>query len=110
VLPLESRHGVRIDIIFGMLPFEQDAIRRARPIRIGDLEVRVCSPEDLIVMKIASERPRDLEDVRGVLRRRLADLDLDYLEPRIHELSSLLDRPELVQQWEAWKGEAARKD
>jgi hypothetical protein len=41
VLPLESDDGVRIDVIFGMLPFEQEAIRRARSIPIGDGTVRV---------------------------------------------------------------------
>jgi hypothetical protein len=39
VLPVETEDGVRIDIIFGMLPFEEEAIRRARPIRVGERDV-----------------------------------------------------------------------
>ena len=38
-----------------------------------------------------------LADVQGILRRRLRELDLDYLEPRIEELSNLLSRPEIWQ-------------
>jgi hypothetical protein len=106
VLPLESSEGVRIDVIFGMLPFEQEAIRRARSISIGERAVRVCSAEDLILMKIVSERQRDLDDARGVALRRLNDLDLGYLEPRIGELASLLERPEIAERWRAWRREA----
>jgi hypothetical protein len=109
VLPLESRDGVRIDVIFGMLPFEQEAIARARSVRIGRRDVRVCSAEDLVLMKIVSERPRDLDDARGVVVRRLLDLDLDYLEPRVRELAALLDRPEIGRLWEAWKREAQHR-
>ncbi len=103
VLPLESSLGVRIDVIFGLLPFEEEAVRRARRTRIGDGDVCVCTPEDLILMKIVSTRPRDLDDARGVVSRRLRELDLAYLEPRIHELADLLERPEIDGRWEEWK-------
>lgn len=46
VLPLESAGGVRIDVIFGLLPFEEEAIRRARPVRVAGRDLRVCTPED----------------------------------------------------------------
>jgi hypothetical protein len=107
VLPLESAQGVRIDVIFGLLPFEEEAVRRARRVRIGEADVRVCTPEDLILMKIVSERPRDLDDAHGVASRRLQELDLAYLEPRIHELAALLERPGIERQWQAWKREAS---
>jgi hypothetical protein len=108
VLPLETAAGVRLDVIFGMLPFEEEAIRRARFIRIGQTEVRVCSPEDLILMKVISERERDVGDARGVAIRRMQELDLGYLEPRIDELASLLERPEIRARWDGWKEEAGR--
>jgi hypothetical protein len=103
VLPLESEGGVRIDVIFGMLPFEEEAVRRAHTIRIADRDMRVCTAEDLILMKIMSERERDIADARGVALRRMNDLDLGYLEPRIKELATLLERPEIQTRWEHWK-------
>jgi hypothetical protein len=109
VLPLESAGGVRIDVIFGLLPFEEDAIRRARPVRVGGRDVRVCAPEDLILMKIISDRPRDLADARGIASRRFPELDLAYLEPRVRELAELLERPGIVARWEEWKREAVRR-
>jgi len=53
-------------------------------------------------MKIVSERARDLQDARGVALRRMAELDLGYLEPRIEELARLLERPRILRLWESW--------
>ncbi len=106
VLPLAGFDGVRIDVIFGLLPFEEEAVRRARTVPVGNRQVRVCTPEDLILMKIVSDRPRDLDDARGVAMRRLSELDLAYLEPRVRELAVLLERPEVSQRWEQWKEQA----
>jgi hypothetical protein len=103
VLPLESRTGVRVDLIFGFLPFEREAIERASAVPVAGGEIRFCTPEDLILLKIISRRERDQADVQGILRRRFSDLDLDYLEPRIEELSELLSRPEILQNWARWK-------
>jgi hypothetical protein len=106
VLPLKGCHGQRIDIIFGALPFEQQAIKRALKVKVGDASANFCTPEDLILLKIISERPRDLEDVQGILRFQKQNLDYDYLEPRIRDLADLLDRPGIFSQWQAWKKKA----
>ena len=105
VLPLESRSGVRVDLIFGVLPFEREAIERAKPLPIADDEVVFCTPEDLILLKIISRREQDQADVRGILQRRFDDLDFEYLEPRIRELSELLSRPEILHSWSRWRAD-----
>ena len=109
VLPLESERGVRADVVFGLLPFERDAVERAVQVPVAGARVRFCTAEDLILMKIISSRERDLADAEGVALRRMADLDLSYLEPRVQELSNLLGRPEIAERWEAWKSTAARR-
>lgn len=102
VLPVQTREGVAIDIVFGMTPFEEEAIRRAVLVSVGDQAVCVCTAEDLILHKILSTRERDLEDVRGVIDQRRGQLDVSYLEPRIGELASLLQRPEIEELWRRW--------
>ncbi|OGR56819.1 MAG: hypothetical protein A2X36_08450 [Elusimicrobia bacterium GWA2_69_24] len=92
VLPLEVE-GFRVDLILGQLPYEEQAIRRARLVDMEGLQVRVCSPEDLIVHKIISDRPRDLEDVRGIVRAQGAALDRAYLDPLVRGLAADLARP-----------------
>jgi hypothetical protein len=103
VLPLHSKDGVPIDVIFGILPFEEQAIARSVEVVVAGTPVRFCTPEDLILHKIVSERERDLQDVRGIVLRRLKSLDLAYLEPRIRELADALERPELWHSWSRWK-------
>src|SRR5262249_52329272 len=83
VLPMQDRRGVRIDVIFALLPFERDVIERAVDVDMGSARVKVCTAEDLILMKIISERERDLADAEAIARRRHASLDLAYLQPRI---------------------------
>jgi hypothetical protein len=107
VLPLESEEGVRIDVVFGLLPFEREAIARAVPIVVAGTPVRFCTAEDLILMKIISTREQDLADAEEVTVRRINLLDLGYLEPRIRELEDLLGRGEIARRWEAWKTRAA---
>ena len=106
VLPLDTHSGVRIDMVFGLLPFEEEAIRRARGVPIAGTHVRFCTAEDLLLMKIISDRERDVSDARALVLRRWRELDVDYLEPRITELSRLLEREDIEQRWSAWKREA----
>lgn len=98
VLPLRHVGGVQIDVIFALLPFEEEAIRRSVSIDVQGTPVRFCTPEDLVLHKIVSERDRDRKDVEEILRRRMATLDRSYLDPRVHELATLLDRPG-IERW-----------
>ena len=103
VLPIKNNENLRIDIIFGALPFEKDALDRAVEVKVGNSFIKFCTAEDLILFKIISERSKDLDDVRGILRFQKDDIDFEYLEPRIEELSNLLDKPGIRQKWEKWK-------
>lgn len=106
VVPLVSPEGVQVDVILGMLLFEELAIQRAVIHSVVGVPVRFCTPEDLILHKVLSNRERDLVDARGITLRRFSTLDLGYLEPRVAELALQLDRPDIQARWEAWKLEA----
>jgi len=103
VLPMKSKDGVRVDLIFGRLPYEKEAIERSVEISIEGLPVRFCTPEDLILHKIISEREKDINDIRGIAAHCIKKLDLEYLNPRIQELSSSMERPEIWNFWEELK-------
>jgi len=81
LLPVESSQGVRADLVFAALPPEREAIRRARPMQVGGREVSVASVEDLILVKLVSEREKDTEDARRLLARFKGKIDTAYLEP-----------------------------
>lgn len=94
VLPL-SVEGVPVDVVFGQLPYEERAIGRARRVEIEGIGFTVCSPEDLVVHKIISERAKDKDDARELIRARKAELDRAYLDPIVRGLSQDLGRPEI---------------
>ncbi len=96
VLPMETERGFRVDVIFGSLPFERAAIRRARLMSVAGQRVRICTAEDLIITKIVSDRPRDREDVAGIIRAQGVGLDRGYLDPLIEGLAAELGRPDLL--------------
>jgi len=95
VLPVTTPTGVSIDIIRAGLPYEEQAIRRAVLRDLGPVRIRVCTAEDLIVHKLASTRPRDREDVVGIVARQRLLLDRSYLDPLVQSLSETLEDPEI---------------
>jgi hypothetical protein len=93
---MQTRTGVDVDLILAALPYESAAIRRAVPVDLGGRSIRLCSPEDLIVHKLASERTQDAADVEGILVRQAGRLDLAYLRPLVKDLATGLERPGIV--------------
>ncbi|MBN2346972.1 MAG: nucleotidyltransferase [Candidatus Aminicenantes bacterium] len=106
VLPIATQASTRIDLLLGMLPFEETAISRAIEINIQGIPVRFCTAEDLILHKIISDRDKDLHDAEKIVARQKNKLDMDYLEPRIEELAGVLEKPAILKQWRAWKKKA----
>ncbi|NLI12435.1 MAG: hypothetical protein GX425_07385 [Peptococcaceae bacterium] len=95
VLPLIGDEGLRIDLIFGQLPYEELAMRRAKTVKLGNISVKICTAEDLIIHKIISERPIDKEDIRWIIKRQNKNLDREYLDAIVKELSYLLEKQEI---------------
>src|SRR5581483_9368379 len=59
--------GIDVDVALGSLPFEEEALRRARAVRVARVSVPLPTPEDLIIMKAVAHRERDLLDIDGLL-------------------------------------------
>lgn len=98
VLPVKVL-GFKADLIFGSLPYEERAVRRAKTVELAGCPVRVCTPEDLVVHKIISDRPRDREDARGIVRTTGKRLDRAYLDPIVRGLALDLAKPAI---WETY--------
>lgn len=79
VLPcLEEESGIRVDFILSFSPYERQAIERAVMVKIEDNDVPFASVEDLVIHKLFAGRPRDIEDVRGILLKN-KDIDIAYV-------------------------------
>jgi hypothetical protein len=59
--------GIDIDVTFGGLLFERAAVENSKIHDIAGLRVRLPRVEDLLVMKAVARRPKDLQDIEGLL-------------------------------------------
>jgi len=92
---LPARHtatGIRVDFIFSTTPYEQQAIGRAVRVTLDGTGIPFASAEDLVIHKLFAGRPRDLEDVLGVVRRKGGELDWQYLERWSREFAAIPGR------------------
>lgn len=98
VLPVaDPATRIRIDLIFSTTPFEAAAIDRAVEIEVSGERVPFATAEDLIIHKLFAGRPRDLEDVEGIVRRQGSALDWDYLGTWAAEFAAIPGREEMPQ-------------
>lgn len=99
VLPVvDVESGIRIDFIFSFTPYERQAIERARRVEIGGTPVQIAALEDTIIHKIFAGRPRDLDDIKGMLNKRIS-MDRPYLESWLREFSGIAGR-DLVKEFQ----------
>lgn len=96
VLLLLSFKGTGIDVSLGALPFEEKVVERASSFTFDGVQLRTCSAEDLIVLKLFASRPGDIRDVEGVAIRNRATLDWSYVEEQLRPLAELKEDPEIM--------------
>jgi hypothetical protein len=103
VLLLCADNGSGMDIAMGASPFEECAVKRSRyePFAEG-VKLRICSPEDLIVMKAFASREQDWMDVRMTIVRCGAEkLDWAYIREWLNPLAEVKEAPEIIERLEA---------
>lgn len=99
VLPVRTKAGFKADIALGGLPFEEQAVSRATDYSFAEgVSLRVCSAEDLVVMKAFAARPQDWIDVEGIVIRQAGRLDWAYIHANLKPLAEVKECPELVTQ------------
>jgi hypothetical protein len=105
VLLLLADNGSGMDIALGALPFEERVIERARyETYSGGIRLRICSPEDLIVMKAFASREQDWLDVRMTMVRRGVDtLDWNYITEQLTPLAEAKEDPGILERLEELK-------
>src|SRR5580658_3890542 len=98
VLLLAAPGGAGIDVLLGALPYEENLVARSTPFSFGPgLEIRTCSAEDLIVLKLFASRPQDIQDAEGVVVRSGGELDWSYIEDQLRPLVELKQDPIILE-------------
>jgi hypothetical protein len=88
--------AIDVDISFGALPFEEECLLRGKWKKVGGIQVKLPSPEDLIIMKAVAHRPRDLQDIEAILGTH-PKLKVERVRRWVSEFAAVLEMPELLE-------------
>jgi hypothetical protein len=90
---------IDIDIALGGLFFEQQAIDRAEVHDMNGIRVRLPRVEDLMIMKAFAHRPKDMEDIKGLLDAH-PDADINIVRQWVREFATAMTMPDLLEDFE----------
>lgn len=93
------RDEVRLELFVPIIPLQDEILRRAVLMPLGERKVPITTAEDLILLKLAFHRIKDIQDVRGILRVQRGRLDLDYLQrwsAKTHETNVQQELEQLI--------------
>lgn len=104
LLLTHTASGIDLDVTLGGLPFEEAAVAKSQEHNIGGLRVRFPRVEDLLVMKAIARRPKDIEDIRGLLA---ANPHADIKEARrwVREFAAAMSMSDMLEEFDrlvAW--------
>jgi predicted nucleotidyltransferase len=78
---------IMLDFILADDEYKRESLERAVPLPWEGQEIKVASPEDVILLKLLSGRGQDRVDVENIVRMRKATLDISYLQRWAESLS-----------------------
>ena len=99
--------GIDVDVTFGGLPFEEAAVANSQHHDVGGLRVRLPRVEDLLVMKAVARRPKDMEDIRGLLA---AHPQVNVSEARrwVREFAAAMSMSDMLEEFDRIVAQASR--
>jgi predicted nucleotidyltransferase len=74
-----ARRNVPVEMFVPVVPLQHEILRRATDEPFHGRTIKVTSAEDLILLKMAFHRQKDIQDVRGILGVQKGRLDLGHL-------------------------------
>ena len=95
LLMRHAESGIDIDVTFGRLSFEQNAIDNSEIHDIGGLRVRLPRVEDLLIMKAVARRPKDLQDIEGLLAAH-PEADVVVVRQWVREFATAMSMSEML--------------
>jgi len=86
--------SINIDISLGVLPFEEELVKRSSLRQAGSISIRLPTPEDLIILKAVAHRQQDLMDIQALVESH-PGLDRMRIENWVRQFAELFEMPEL---------------
>ncbi len=107
VIPVVHRSGLPVDVVLAGPGLEEEMFARERLRKIGRMEIPFIETGDLVVLKVLAGRPKDLEDVRALLRLHPSDLDVAVARERLGRLAEVLEDEGLLATLDRMASEAS---
>lgn len=108
LLMRHAESGIDIDVTFGRLSFEQTAIANSEIHDIGGLRVRLPRVEDLLIMKAVARRPKDLQDIEGLLAAH-PDADIVAVRQWVREFATAISMSDMLDDFDKTVARSTRK-
>jgi len=86
--------GTDIDLALGILPFEIEMVERSNVFEFGSIQLRLPTPEDLIILKAVAHRPKDMGDIQAIAEN-YTELDRNRIKFWVEQFGNALELPEL---------------
>lgn len=91
--------AIDIDVILGGLSFEENAVVQGRTYSVSGVNVRLPRVEDLLIMKAVAHRPRDMQDIEGLLDAH-PDTDVSSVRQWVSEFAAATAMSELIEDFD----------
>jgi predicted nucleotidyltransferase len=94
--------SVRVELFVPVIPLQDELLRRAVMMPLDDQRIPITTAEDMILLKLAFHRTKDIQDVKGILWVQRGRLDLDYLRKwanKVLETESQTELQSLIEQY-----------
>lgn len=91
--------GIDLDVIFGGLAFEEAAVANSKIHQVGGVNVRLPRVEDLLVMKAIARRPKDIEDIQGLLTAH-PGADIAMVRKWVGEFATAMSMSEILEEFD----------
>jgi hypothetical protein len=94
-----SCRATSVELFIPVVPLQQSILERAVAKMFFGRTIKVTTAEDLILLKMAFHRQKDLQDIKGILHVQQGHLDVPYLRhwsaemlepPAVRELDELM--------------------
>lgn len=97
VLLVTSSGGIQVDISLSGLEFEEAMIKRSTYFEMSQgVKLKTCTAEDLIVMKAFSNRPKDWNDIEGIVKRNTGALDTKFIMTQVRPFVKIKEDPRIT--------------
>jgi len=90
LIGIDKATGIRVDFIFSFTPYERQALKRTKKVKLNNYNVKFASCEDVIIHKMFAGRPRDLEDAQVLLAKNFKRLDITYIKKWLKSFSKII--------------------